>query len=44
MLWDISQFLLSDDARKDMGRRLLNEYKEGKGYIYYTYEWLKEMF
>ena len=44
MLWDISQFLLADQARKDIGSRILNEYKEGKGYRYYTSEWLKEVF
>ena len=42
MLSEISKFLLSED-RRQMGQRVLGDYKEGKAYSYFDSKWLKEV-
>lgn len=39
----IAQFLLTTN-QKDLGKRLLSDYKEGKAYSYFDSKWLKEVF
>ncbi|KAI8486209.1 uncharacterized protein LOC144905934 [Branchiostoma floridae x Branchiostoma belcheri] len=43
---DICDYLMKDHPGKDqdLNRRLLNAYKEGKAYTYYTSGWLQEVF
>ncbi|KAH3817671.1 uncharacterized protein LOC127882165 [Dreissena polymorpha] len=40
---DISEYLHTNQP-KDLIRRVVNEYKEGKAYRYFTGEWVKEVF
>ena len=40
----IAAFLLTaEQSNVDLGKRLLNDYKEGKAYSYFDSKWLKEV-
>ena len=39
----IAEFLLTSN-QKDLGKRLLSDYKEGKAYSYFDSKWLREVF
>lgn len=40
----IAEFILSIDQGKNLGKRLLSDYKEGKAYSYFDAKWLGEVF
>lgn len=44
MYYDIGEYILQHVSDRDLGRRLMSDYKEGKAFSYYKSGWLREVF